>query len=344
MIHCRILKCMALTALLASAFVNGSTVSAETDKSKNIVFLCFGQSNMEGNARPEDQDSKNVSMRFKKMYAANSWGEKNLGKWATAKPPLCRNSTGLTPADYFGRYLIDSLSTEYNVRVIVVAVAGASLKIFDKDQYQSYLAGLGSSDQYIKNIADDYGGSPYQRLIDMARKAQEIGEIRGILVHQGETDAYNDQWITTAKKIYKDILADLGGLKTSDVPILVGEVVNADQNGACAGANNTLAKFCKSVYTAYLISSAGCPAGPDRLHFSAEGYRMIGKRYGEKMFTLLKRKGYVTRAQQDAQKAGVGSVGADSGLEGIYDLNGRKYDEAQPGLNIIDGRKVLIEE
>jgi hypothetical protein len=37
-----------------------------------------------------------------------------------------------------------------------------------------------------------------------------------------------------------------------------------------------------------VISSAGCPQRGDRLHFTAEGYRMLGKRYGEKMLSLLR--------------------------------------------------------
>lgn len=344
MTNCKLFKSLAVSVLLLSALMNVTTASAETDKSKNLVFLCFGQSNMEGNATPESQDNSGVNTRFKKMYAADSWGSSNLGKWTTAKPPLCRKSTGLTPVDYFGRYLIDSLSTEYQIRVIVVAVAGCSIKMFDKDQYKSYIASLGSDSQWMKNIADDYGGNPYQRLIDMAKIAQETGEIKGILLHQGETDAYNDQWITTATKIYEDILSDLGGLKKADVPILVGEVVNADQNGACSGANSTLSRFCSKQFTAYLISSAGCPAGSDNLHFNAEGYRMLGKRYGEKMYSLLKRKGYKTRSQQQAEKAPVLPVMEDApGIE-IYDLNGMRLDAPGPGLNIMDGRKVLIAE
>ncbi len=30
-----------------------------------------------------------------------------------------------------------------------------------------------------------------------------------------------------------------------------------------------------------------CSNGPDRLHFNAEGYRELGRRYGQKMLRLL---------------------------------------------------------
>jgi hypothetical protein len=37
----------------------------------------------------------------------------------------------------------------------------------------------------------------------------------------------------------------------------------------------------------HVISSIGCPQRGDDLHFTAEGYRMIGKRYGLRMLSLL---------------------------------------------------------
>ena len=39
--------------------------------------------------------------------------------------------------------------------------------------------------------------------------------------------------------------------------------------------------------TAHVISSKGCPQRGDGLHFTAEGYRIIGKRYAETMLDLL---------------------------------------------------------
>lgn len=318
------------TFILLFAPITGITVQAEGFSENNLVFLCFGQSNMEGNARPEDQDKTGVSYRFKKMYAANSDGTKK-GTWANAKPPLCRQNTGLTPVDYFGRYLIDSLATIYSIRVIVVAVAGCSIKMFDPDQCAGYIS---TAESWMQNIAAEYDNNPYNRLIEMAKKAQETGVIKGVLLHQGETDAYSDNWVDAAQKVYKKILEDLD-LKASDAPLLVGEVVNADQNGVCAGANTYIAKLAKKSINYHLISSAGCPAGSDNLHFSAEGYRMLGKRYGEKMFSLLKKKGYSTRTSVTPVQDEV------SPESPAYNLNGQRLYEPADGISIIDGRKIL---
>jgi hypothetical protein len=41
----------------------------------------------------------------------------------------------------------------------------------------------------MKNIVQGYGGNPYQYLVDMAKLAQKDGVIKGILLHQGESNA-----------------------------------------------------------------------------------------------------------------------------------------------------------
>ena len=65
------------------------------------IYLCFGQSNMEGNARPEALDMTG-SNRVQAMQIVDC-GDQKAGTWRTAVPPLARCSTGLTPVDYFGQ-------------------------------------------------------------------------------------------------------------------------------------------------------------------------------------------------------------------------------------------------
>ncbi|MDA3817148.1 MAG: hypothetical protein PF486_07220 [Prolixibacteraceae bacterium] len=38
---------------------------------------------------------------------------------------------------------------------------------------------------------------------------------------------------------------------------------------------------------AHVVSSEGCPGKPDGLHFTSEGYRILGRRYGNKMYKIL---------------------------------------------------------
>jgi hypothetical protein len=46
----------------------------------------------------------------------------------------------------------------------------------------------------MKDIVNDYGGNPYQYLIDMAKQAQKYGVIKGVLLHQGESNSGDKEW------------------------------------------------------------------------------------------------------------------------------------------------------
>lgn len=261
------------------------TVLSASARDKDFyIYLCFGQSNMEGNARFEPQDTCGVSERFLVMSAVDCPDlGREKGKWYRAVPPLCRCHTGLTPADYFGRTLIGNLPEKVRVGIVHVAVGGCRIELFDEDKYQDYVA---SSPDWLQNMVKEYDGNPYARLVELARLAQKDGVIKGILLHQGESNTGDPEWPQKVKLVYERLLSDLG-LKAEDVPLLAGETVSADQNGKCASMNAIIDELPRTIPTAHVISSAGCPAAQDSLHFTAEGYRMLGTRYGEKMLDLL---------------------------------------------------------
>jgi len=247
------------------------------------IFLCFGQSNMEGNARFEPQDTT-VNARFEVMEAVDCPDlGRTMGHWYTAKPPLCRCYTGLTPADYFGRTLVANLPKNVRVGVINVAIGGCKIELFDKGHYQSYAE---TAPGWMKNMIKEYDGNPYARLVEMAKLAQKDGVIKGILLHQGESNTGDKEWPSKVKGVYDNLIKDLN-LDAKSVPLLAGELVSKGQGGACASMNSIIATLPDTIPNSYVISSEDCPAIQDHLHFTAEGYRMLGKRYGEKMLSLL---------------------------------------------------------
>lgn len=246
------------------------------------VFLCFGQSNMHGAASIESQD-KTGDSRFKLFQAldcANLSREK--ATWYTAVPPTCQCYSSLSPADYFGRTLVANLPDSITVGIINVSVAGCDLRLFDKDKYLNYDST--STDSWFTSQIIGYDGSPYQYLIDLAKLAQKDGVIKGILLHQGETNTGQEQWPTYVKKIYDDMLTDLS-LEATSVPLLAGELFSGEGN-CCSSMNTIIGKLPDTIPTAYVISSDGC-TGQDAAHFDSPGYRELGKRYGEKMLSLL---------------------------------------------------------
>ncbi len=139
---------------------------------------------------------------------------------------------------------------------------------------------------WMKGIIKTYDGNPYQYLVDTARLTQKDGVIKGILLHQGESNTGDKEWPKKVKGIYDNLIADLN-LKAEDVPLLAGETVNADQKGVCAGMNTIIDQLPQTIPNSYVISSKGCLCRQDHLHFSPAGYRELGTRYGLKMLSLL---------------------------------------------------------
>ncbi|PKK34832.1 sialate O-acetylesterase [Siphonobacter sp. SORGH_AS_0500] len=249
------------------------------------IYLCLGQSNMEGPAAIEARDTT-VNARFQVLAALDcpQLG-RSQGQWYPAKPPLFRCNTRLSPADYFGRTMVAHLPETIRVGVVPVAVAGSKIEIFDKAEYQAYLDSSAAERPWMINMAKAYGGNPYERLVELARQAQKVGVIKGILIHQGESNTGDKAWPAKIQKLYDNLLVDLG-LAPNSIPLLAGEVVNQDQGGKCASMNAIIATLPQTIPNAYVISSAGLPAVPDKLHFTSESIRQLGKRYAVQMLSL----------------------------------------------------------
>ena len=270
---------------MAILLLSASCSQAFSQDKKFYVFLCFGQSNMEGSAKFEAIDTTSVDPRFRVLSAVDCpESGRQKDHWYTARPPLTRCNTGLTPADYFGRTLAAGLPPDIRIGVINVAVGGCKIELFDKDNYQSFSA---TAPDWMKGIIAQYDGNPYARLVQLAKIAQKDGVIKGILLHQGESNTNDTLWPAKVKKVYDNLILDLE-LDAAAVPLLAGEVVHADQGGVCASMNRIIDRLPDTISNSYVISSKGCTDGADNLHFDAAGYRELGKRYAEQMLLLLK--------------------------------------------------------
>jgi hypothetical protein len=302
------------------------------------IYLAFGQSNMVGYLGPpigSGGNSNNLDWvasngfdkppeNFVVMAAANDSRNpynRKKGEWYEAKPPLVRNNTGLSPADFFGRTIAEAAANRgVKIGVIVVAVDGCAINLFskNKDEFISYIK---AQEEYMRSQAAAYvdagvGGIipagafttedyPYKRLADLAKLAQKEGVIKGIIMHQGEGGkaVYNAatgaagangsdsaaNYAKAVRQIYDDLCSDLG-LEKGKVPFLAGQAVGNDNPNIATIPT----AFTDLPNTAFVIPSEGCPGwnpnGADineTFHFSFDGYKKLGKRYGEKMLELL---------------------------------------------------------
>ena len=243
------------------------------------IFLCFGQSNMEGNARPEAVDLESPGSRFLLMPAVDFPNKgRKMGEWCEASAPLCRPNTGLTPADWFGRTMVASTPENIRIGVIHVAIGGIDIKGFLPDSIENYAKN--KAPQWMKGMLAAYDNNPYERLVTLAKKAQKDGVIKGILMHQGETNTGDPKWAGMVKQVYENLCGDLQ-LKPEEVNLYVGNIVQAGGKGVCIGCKKQIDELPNTIHTSQVISSDDCSNGPDRLHFDAAGYRELGCRYGE---------------------------------------------------------------
>jgi hypothetical protein len=256
------------------------------------IYIAYGQSNMAGNGdiNPSvDQatDPKNFLMLA--SYTANASQRSGkttqsikVGEWYPAIPPMFHASENLSPADYFGRAMVDSLPG-VTVGIIPVAIGAVAIKAFDKDQYKAYFS---SAESYIQNWARDYDSNPYQRIVDLGKKAKEVGVIKGFIFHQGETDGAGSDWQNAVYKTYKDFITALD-LNEDEVPFVAGEMLQ-EGNNCCSSKNAGIAQLKNKFKKFGLASSKGLKGnGRDPYHFGREGVIELGKRYCSEMLKLI---------------------------------------------------------
>lgn len=264
----------AIGVLLATNFM-----AAKADVDPNFhIYLCFGQSNMEGNAQWEEVDNE-VDSRFQMLATTHfDTPKRTMGNWYTANCPIVSPMGKLGPTDYFGRTMVAAMPTNVKIGVVAVAMGGSPIEMFDKDKYEQKLKD-NPTEWWAQLSKNYYGSNPYGRLIEMGKKAQESGVIKGILLHQGCSNCGNPEWPNMVKKIYNDMLADLN-LNAEDVPLFVGETEYENMGGGCSSHNTVVAKIPSVIPTGHVVSAEGIPGnGTDAWHFSAAGYRTLGKRY-----------------------------------------------------------------
>ena len=285
-------KIMALAGVAAGLTLFAVTGANAAPNPNFHIYIAYGQSNMAGNGdiNPSvDQatDPKNFIMLASYTANANQRSGKTTqsikwGEWYPAIPPMFHPTENLSPADYFGRAMVDSLPG-VTVGIIPVAIGAVAIKAFDKDQYKAY---FNSAESYIKNWAKDYDYNPYQRIVDLGKKAKEVGVIKGFIFHQGETDGSGTEWQNAVYKTYKDFVTALD-LDENEVPFVAGELLQEGNN--CCGSKNAGIAQLKSKFKKFgLASSKGLKGnGRDPYHFGRDGVIELGKRYCSEMLKLI---------------------------------------------------------
>jgi Carbohydrate esterase, sialic acid-specific acetylesterase len=233
------------------------SMKAAINKENVWVFIMAGQSNMAGRGIVEPQDT----VPNKRILAINKNGE-----LIVAKEPLHfyePNLTGLDCGYSFGKTIIEKIPSTISVLIIPTAVGGSSISQW-----------LG--DSLYKNI------KLFSNYLAKVEIAKQYGIIKGILWHQGESDA-NPRGIP----LYGERLSNLFtkfrlAVNNNSLPILLGELGSFPKNKERFELINKAVRdySSKDSYTA-VISTGDLKDKGDSLHFDSKGQRAMGKRFAE---------------------------------------------------------------
>jgi len=238
------------------------------------LFLLIGQSNMAGTPTPEAVDqAPNPSIRVLGYEDCGAPHDRAYDEWSVAVPPLHGCEAGLGPGDYFARTVARSFP-EAKIGLIPCAIPGVDIDFFRKGV-------VSSRRREFKIPPDNHWSGAYEWVVSRAKRAQEVGVIRGILFHQGESDVGRADWPGKVAEMVRDLRTDLDlGL----VPFLAGELM---YSRGCSGHNPLVARLPELIEKAYVISAAGL-APQDDYHFNLAGQRTLGTRYAEKFLAVFR--------------------------------------------------------
>jgi hypothetical protein len=238
-------------------------VNTMPNQEKVWVFIMAGQSNMAGRGFVAPEDTL-PHLRILTINAA--------GKIILAKEPLHwyePNLTGLDCGMSFARNLIKNAPKDVSILLIPAAVGGSS-------------AGQWLGDSLYRGVKLM---SNFKEKVVMAKR---YGHIKALLWHQGESDAQPNKIELYAEKI-KTVFGQFRAIVGQEkLPILVAELgsYSAD-NDYWQAINKIIHSNAATDPNISVIPTTDLKEKGDRIHFDAEGQRLMGKRMAREYVKLI---------------------------------------------------------
>ena len=225
------------------------------------VFILAGQSNMAGRGLVEPQDT----IPNTRIYTINKQGDLIF-----AKEPLHfyePSMRGLDCGLSFGKALIEQIPDSISILVIPTAVGGSSITQWLND----------SEHRNVKLLSN------FKEKVALGKR---FGEIKGILWHQGESDAKQDD-----VPLHKNRLSQLfqtfrnisGDKKT---PILMGELGSYSTIDLWLQINAQIKSYVSTDPYSGLINTSDLKEKGDKIHFNSEAQRLMGERFASEFIKM----------------------------------------------------------
>jgi hypothetical protein len=234
-------------------------------KEKFHLFILAGQSNMAGRGVIEEED-KVANPRVLTLTKD--------GKWVPAVDPIHfdKPGSGVGPGRGFGLAMAKKLGPDVTIGLIPCAHGGSPIASWEP-----------GAKWYQTN------GHPYDDAIARANLALKDGVLKGILWHQGESDAGNK-----APKYQANLTALIArfrkDLQVADLSVLLGQLgpfrkEANDENSKIL--DTALRSVAKEDGNAAFVSAEGLTSNGDFVHFDNKSQRELGRRYAEAYLKLM---------------------------------------------------------
>ena len=232
-------------------------------KKENVwIYLMAGQSNMEGAGTVGPLDT----ISNPRLLTMNRAGE-----WILAKEPIhfhTNSNMGLDCGHTFGNTLLQFVPDSVTVVIIPTALGGSSIDhwLLDNEYRNMHL---------------------WSNMKSKIRAVEKYGTFKGMIWHQGETDAKKDRIPLYENKLNEFIERVRTEVGNPTMPVVVGELGKFDTHRPLWLEFNSLLKTMskKSDKMSVILTSDLDDTG-DEVHFNSGGQRMMGKRYAAKMAEL----------------------------------------------------------
>lgn len=228
------------------------------------VFIMAGQSNMAGRGFVEPQDT--ISNR--KILTI----DKSMN-WIYAKEPLNfyePSMAGLDCGMSFAGKLLDSVPEGIKVAVIPCAVGGSSIE------------------QWLYNETHR-GVKLLENFEEKVKFAEKYGRIKGILWHQGESNAKSELIPKYAQRLDSLIVSFRGIVKNDSLPVILGELGSyaepEEKQVRWDSINSITHAVAKNKNVSVVVTNDLKDKG-DKVHFGTESQRELGERYAKKYLEL----------------------------------------------------------
>lgn len=238
------------------------SITGKIDKNQpdNLeIYLLIGQSNMAGRADIEKQDQDTL----KNVYLftgtpINQWEKaaNPLNKYSTVREEISRQKLG--PGYTFAREIAKARVGK-QIGLVVNAKGGTAISLWKP------------------------GGLLYNEAVKRTKIAMKYGTLKGVIWHQGESDAINTAAYPKqiAELIY-NLRADFG---IPNLPFVAGQI--SEDKPERHVFNEMILTLPQLVPNTGVVTSEGTST-MEGIHFTSVSQRLLGERYAVEMLKLLR--------------------------------------------------------